>query len=441
MLNKKLARVAEQACARAKKKGAQQAAASLRRTRSYKVVMRDGKVEEIKSSVSRRLSIRIFVDGRYGTHTTSDLSPASLGKFIGDAVDMTRFLMPDKFRSLPDPKLYEGRSTADLGLYDADHGKLTMDERKQIATAVYQAARARGGDKVISVGAGFSDYSKEWVLVHTNGFADGDRSTVYGQWADVSVKDPSGRRPSDWAQAKARRRSALEKAKKTGELAADRAIVAIGANKIESVKLPLIIENRAVSRVLGGLRSPLSGWALDQKRSCFDKSLGKQIASRLLSVTDDPLLSAGWGSRRFDGEGVSAKKRPVIEAGVLKNYYVDTYYGKKLGRDPTTGGASNLVFAAGKRDLSAMCKAVGKAVLITRFIGGNSNGTTGDFSHGLAGFLIQGGERARPLSSMNVAGNHTQFWKTLVEVGNDPYLHSSQLTPSLMFEALLVSGK
>ncbi len=441
MLDKKMAAVAEQACARAKKKGAQDAAARLGRTRSYKVVVRDGKVEEIKSSVSRRLSVRVFVDGRYGKHSTSDLSAEGLGKFIDDAVDMTRYLMPDKQRTLPDPKLYEGRSTADLAIFDADHGKLTTAQRKQAATALHDAARARGGDKVISVGAEFYDSVSEWVLVNTNGFAEGDRSTSFGQWADVSVKDPSGKRPSDWAHANSRRFATLEKPRQTGELAADRALASIGADKIASVKLPLIIENRAVSRVLGGLRSPLSGWALDQKRSCFDDSQGKRVASKLLSVTDDPLLSGGWGSRRFDGEGLTAVKRPIIEAGVLKNFYIDTYYGKKLGRAPTTGGKSNLVFATGKRGLDAMCKAVGKAVLVTRFIGGNSNSTTGDFSHGIAGFLIQGGKRTRPLSSMNVAGNHTEFWKTLVEVGDDPYRHSSQLTPSLLFEALLVSGK
>ena len=441
MLNKKLARVAEQACARAKKRGASEAGASLRRRRSYKVVVRDGEVEELKASVSRRLSVRIFVDGRYGSHSTSDLSPAALGKFIDDAVDMTRFLMPDKHRSLPEPRLYEGRSTNDLGLYDADHAKLTTDQRKQAAMALHAAARERGGDRVISVGAGFSDSSSEWVLVHTNGFADGDRSTVYGQWADVSVKDPAGKRPSDWAQAMARRRADMEPPDKTGALAADRALAAIGAGKVASVKLPLIIENRSVSRLLSGLNSPLSGWALDQKRSCFEKSQGQLVASKLLSVTDEPLLARGWGSHRFDGEGITARKMPVIEAGVLKNYFIDTYYGKKLSRPPTTAGSSNLVFSSGKRDLDAICRAVGKAVLVTRFIGGNSNSTTGDFSHGIAGFLIQGGKRTRPLAAMNVAGNHTQLWKTLVEIGNDPYLHSSKLTPSLLFEPVMVAGK
>lgn len=441
MIEKKLQQTAELACARARKQGAKEAAASVAERRSYKVVVRDGKVEELKASVSRRLAMRVYVDGRYGRHTTSDLEPTALGRFIDDAVEMTRFLMPDKHRSLPDPKLYQGRSKAALGIHDPQHDKLTTTERRRAALALHDAARAKAGAHVISVGAAFYDSARQWVLVQSNGFTDGDRSTSYGQWADVSVKDPAGRRPSDWAESMARRRGDLASPELTGGEAAQRAVAAIGAGKIETVKLPLVIENRAVSRILRGLLSPLSGWALDQKRSCFDGKQGQAVASKLLTITDDPLRAGGWGSRRFDGEGISARSMPVLDHGVLRNYYIDSYYGKKLKQPPTTGGRSNLVFAAGERDLETICKRVGKAVLVTRFIGGNSNSTTGDFSHGLGGFLLEGGKRSRPLASMNVAGNHLEFWKGLVELGNDPYLHSTVMTPSLLFEPVLVSGK
>jgi len=441
MINKNLANIAERASQRARKKGAQEASAGVRMNRMFKVVGRDGKVEEVKAAVSRSLSLRGFVDGRYGRHSTSDLQPAAMDRFIDDAVEMTRFLMPDKYRSLHDPELYKGRSTADLGIYDPNHDKLTMEARKQAALTLHGAARSAGGDKVISVGAGFYDNLGEWVLVNSNGFSDGDRSTLYGQWADVSVKDPSGRRPSDWAQAQARQYEKLDKAAQTGKEAADRALAQIGAKKIESVKLPLIIENRAVGRIVGGLQGPLSGGSLDQKRSCFEKSQGKQVASKLLTITDDPLRKGGWSSRRFDGEGISARKMPIIEAGTLKNFYIDTYYGKKLSRPPTTGGSSNLVFALGSRGLDAICAAAGKAVLVTRFIGGNSNSTTGDFSHGIFGFLVEGGKRGQPIASMNVAGNHKTFWKSLKEVGNDPYRYSSLLAPTLLLKPILVSGK
>jgi PmbA protein len=440
-MNKQLLEMAELACKRARSRGAREAAASVRSSRSFRIVIRDGKQEELKSSESRRLSIRIFVDGRYGQHTTSDLQPAALGRFVDDAVEMTRVLMPDKHRSLPEPKLYQGRSGQDLRLYDGRIAEVTTGQRRQSAMRAHDAARAAGGDRVISVGAGRADKINEHVLFHTNGFADGERSTSCGVWADVSVKDPSGKRPSDWAESSARSASKLGDPAAVGKLAAARALACIGGKKIASCTLPLIVENRSVGRLLSGLLRPLDGWALDQKRSCFDGKRGEAVAAPLLSIVDTPLLAAGWGSRRFDWEGISARELPIIDKGVLRSFYIDTYYGKKLGRPPTTSGSSNLVFPAGDRDVDGLCRAAGKAILVTRFIGGNSNSTTGDFSVGINGFLVERGERTQPLSSMNLAGNHLEFWKTLEGLGNDPYPYSSRLTPSLVFKPILVAGK
>jgi len=441
MTNKKLLEVVELACKRARARGAREAAASVRSSRSFKIVIRDSKQEELKSSESRRLSIRVFVDGKYGQHTTSDLQPAALGKFVDDAVEMTRFLMPDKHRSLPEPTLYKGRSSGDLRIFDPAAQAVTTAQRKESAMRAHDAARAAGGDKVISVGAGRSDRINDSVLFQTNGFTDGERSTSHGIWVDVSVKDPAGKRPSDWAQSMARRGGELQSSEEVGKLAAQRALACIGGKKIVTCTLPLIVENRSVGRLLSGLLRPLDGWALDQKRSCFDGKQGQAITARLLSIVDDPLLAEGWGSQRFDSEGISSKRMPIIDKGVLKNFYVDTYYGKKLGRAPTTGGSTNLIFPTGDRDVEGLCKAAGKAILVTRFIGGNSNSTTGDFSVGINGFLIEGGKRIQPLSSMNLASNHLKFWKTLVRVGNDPYTHSSRRTPSLQFKPILVAGK
>jgi PmbA protein len=438
---KELARIAELACDRAKKKGAQGASASVSVKKKFKVMIRDGKQEELTSAESRRLSLSVYVDGRYGSHTTSVLTEKELASFIDDAIEMTRVLMPDKHRALPDPKYYADRSKADLKLFDAARDKLTIDARKQRAMALHDAARASAGKTVLSVGAGVGDSEILWVLRTTNGFADVQRKTDFWQYGSVSIKDPSGRRPSDWVSDGGRSLGVLLPAAEVGKDAALRTVAQIGAGPIASIKLPVIIENRAVGRVLGRFLAPLYGRNIDQKRSCFDGHLGKRVASRLLTITDDPFVEGGWGSKRFDGEGLTAKKRPLLDKGVLRTFYYDNYYAKKLGKTPTSGGPSNLVFVAGKRDLDALCKAAGKAILVTSFLGGNSNSTTGDFSHGIAGFLIEGGKRARPIGAMNIAGNHKTFWKQLVEVGNDPYKTSSKLTPSLMFSKLTVAGK
>ncbi len=439
--DQELLKIAEQACALARRRGARQVAASVRRSRSAKLVIRDGLQEELKLAETRSLALRVYVDGRYGVHQTSALEPAALERFLAEAIELTRLLAPDPLRGLPERALCEGRSHADLGLVDPAYGSLTMALRKQRATALHDAARAAGGAAIISVGAGVSDSLSDSVLVTSDGFADGERETSFGQWADVSVRDPSGKRPSDWDESSARRVAELEPPARTGERAAARALAQLGAKKIDSCKLPLIVENRAVSRLLSGLLAPLDGRQLDQKQSCFEGYLGKQVATPGFSLVDDPLLRGGWGSARFDWEGLTLRRRPLIEAGVLRDYLVDSYYAKKLKRAPSSSSTTNLVFPRGAQSLEGLCAAAGRAILVSEFIGGNSNSTTGDFSLGLRGFLVEGGKRAAPVAELNIAGNHRELWKTIQALGDDPYPHSAQLTPSVLFAAMPIAGR
>jgi PmbA protein len=168
--------------------------------------------------------------------------------------------------------------------------------------------------------------------------------------------------------------------------------------------------------------------------------LYKPVASALLTAYDDPLIPSGYGSRLFDDEGLAAVKRPIIEEGVLKNYYIDNYYGRKLGMKPTSGGSSNVVFKTGTRSMNEMIGSMDKGVLITGFIGGNSNGSTGDFSYGIEGFFVKGGKIIHPINEMNITGNMNQFWFNLVELGNDILEDRSIKTPSMLFEKIDLSG-
>jgi PmbA protein len=152
-------------------------------------------------------------------------------------------------------------------------------------------------------------------------------------------------------------------------------------------------------------------------------------------------VKRGFGSRLFDGEGIAAKPFAVFEQGALRSYYVDTYYGRKLGMPPTTGRMSNHAWAPGTRSLGELLAAMGEGLLVTGFLGGNSNGTTGDFSLGVKGFRIRGGAVAEPVGEMNLSGNHLELWHRLSAVGNDPYPYSAMRTPTLVFEGVQVAGR
>jgi len=436
-----LVETAELAAEKAKSLGASECASKVYRRRSYKVVFRDGKWEELSSSTQRKLSVRLFVDGKYAVHSTTDTSKKSIEPFVQRAVALTRHLMEDKHRRLPPPELYKDRSKKDLGLYDPKYDNLDLAARQAMAKKAYEEAKATAGEKLISASAGFSDSHVETVARHTNGFAENESETFYSSVATVSLQDEGGSRPSDWSVVGAHTLTELPNPEKAGREAARRAKAQLGAKKVDSMKIPIIVENRAVPRLLGGFLQPLAGSALYQGRSCFEKSLDRVIASKMLSITDSPLLTKGFSSRRYDWEGITARELPIVEKGVLKSFYLDTYYAAKLGKKPTTGGRSNLVFSKGDKDLKGLCKDAGKALLITRFIGGNSNSTTGDFSHGVAGFLVENGEIGQPVIELNIAGNHTTQWRGLVGIGSDPFPYSSVLAPSLLFAETTVAGK
>jgi PmbA protein len=202
----------------------------------------------------------------------------------------------------------------------------------------------------------------------------------------------------------------------------------------------MVLENRAAGRLVSYLAGPLSAQSLQQKRSYFEGKLGQAIGSDKLTLTDDPHLAKGFGSRLFDGEGMAARKMPIFEGGVLRSYFVDTYYGTKLKIAPTTGGSSNLVWALGQKSQAELVAEVKDGMLVTGFLGGNSNGTTGDFSLGVQGFRIRNGQIAEPVSEMNISGNHLELWKRLAAVGNDPYLYSSMRTPTLVFDGVQFAG-
>ena len=146
------------------------------------------------------------------------------------------------------------------------------------------------------------------------------------------------------------------------------------------------------------------------------------------------------GARYFDGEGVATKRMPVFENGILKTYYIDTYSANKMNMRQTIASPSILTMQMGNKDTDGLIASVDRGILVTGFNGGNSNSTTGDFSYGVEGFLIEKGKLTQPISEMNATGNMISLWSNLAEVGNDPRTFSSWRVPSLIFDGVDFSG-
>jgi len=440
MNQKERLELAKWVAARTKKAGADEAKVEITYSRGVEVECRDRKIDKLEESTQNGLTLRVFLDNRYSTNSTNDLRKESMEKFIDEAVAMTKYLGEGPFRTLPDPKYYEGLdSSIDLNICDKGYDSVTSDQRVKIAREIEDDTLSRS-DKIVSCSSSFGDGVFESVQVHSNGFEGARRSSIFQAGVSIGVDDGQGGRPSGYEYRTYRFIKDMPAADVFGKLAVERALARIGQTKIESGSYDVIIENLARASVLGALQEPLSGRNLQQKNSCFDGKLGEQVFSELLTVSEDPHIPGALGSQLFDSDGMPCKKRTIVDKGVLKEFLIDWYYSRKLGVEPTGGDLSNVVFSTGKRSLDDMIKSMERGVFITGFIGGNSNPTTGDFSFGIVGHLVEGGKLTKPINEMNISGNILEFWKHLVELGNDPHPYSSLMRPSMYFKEVNLTG-
>ena len=439
--------LAQFAVAEAQRLGAQAAAAAANHVREVEVAWRDGKLERLTEAASRGLAVELYVDGRYAAVSTSDIRRDAVAAFLADAVVMTRVLTADPHRRLPDPARYARPEVAlspdacGLELADPSHVELSAVERRLTAETIEAAARASDPKgQILSVSTGVSDSQSETYRCDSQGFAGLRRGTAFWWSAEVSVQDPDGRRPEAGEYRGARFRSDLVDPSAIGRGAAGRTLARIGASKPATATCSVVVDARCAGRLVSALLGPLSGAALQQQRSFYQDREGAIIGSSLLHIDDNPLVVRGLGSRLYDGDGLAAQPMAIFQDGTVRGLYVDTYYGSKLGRPATTGGASNLAWRLGELAQAALLAQTGAGVFVTGFLGGNSNATTGDFSFGIQGFAIRNGQLAEPLAEMNMAGNHLEFWQRLVAVGNDPYRYSAMGTPTLVFDGVTVAG-
>jgi PmbA protein len=429
---------AVQAVELASKAGADDVWATARQGRDVEFEYRDGALEKVKDTTSRSLSVDIYAGGRFSSHQTTDLKPERLKDFIAEAVAITRALEPDKYRQITPRELFAERPKNDLDLVDPHVTELDREQRMQWCKALDEAAT--GHDRVISATGGVYDGRQMSASAGSNGFLGTQESTYCWYGSSITLKDQGDRRASDSFYAGAAHMETLPDAADVAATALQRALARLGTEKGPSVRTRMLVDARAAGSLVGRLLGPASARSVDRGQSFWSSLVGEKSFSSKLTISDDPLIPRAMGSRLYDGEGIASRYLPIVADGVVKNLYVDTYYGRKTGMQPTTGSASNRVIGVGEHSLLQLLDEVDSGVYVTSWLGGNADSTTGDFSLGLRGHMIENGEIGRPVGEMNVTGNLRDLFSRLELVGNDVYPYSTTLSPSLVFADVDFSG-
>ena len=120
--------------------------------------------------------------------------------------------------------------------------------------------------------------------MHSNGFVGERQVSSFSLSAMLTVLDDDGRRPMGWEYTYRRHKADLDSPDWIARRAAEKAGSQLGAGMVSTGKYTILVENRAMGRLLGALLSPISGPLLQQRRSLWEGRLGEQITSHLLTM-------------------------------------------------------------------------------------------------------------------------------------------------------------
>jgi PmbA protein len=430
--------------------GATAADVMIREDNTFSVAVRMGEVETLKEAISRSLLLRIFVGKRTATSNTSDLSPATIQKLVLETIEMAKLTSEDESGGLPEPSLFQDRFP-DLDLVDPGWDAIAPGDRIDFARRAEKAAFDFDSAIVNSEG-GYFDYSRsKTVLANTLGFMGAYEGTSAALAVTPIAQSNNGMQRDYWFSV-ARHRAELGSPEEIGRKAAERALRRVGARKVATCEVPIVLDPLTARTLAGDVFSAVAGDAVYRRSSFLVDQIGQTVASPAVTIVDDARLPRGLGSAPFDDEGIPTRSTSIIDAGVLQNYLHSSYSARKLNASPTGNGQrvssgsviigpTNFYLKAGQHSPEDIIASTKAGLFVVELIGSGVNHVSGDYSRGAVGIWIENGKLAYPVHEVTIAGNLREMLKDVEIVGNDLTFFGSVSAPTIKIRKMVVSGE
>jgi PmbA protein len=396
------------------------------------------------------VGVRAFVNGCAGFASCAGFDRTKVRSAVERAVALARCGTPDPdFKGLP----AKARPRKAEGLFEKSLLDLRSDD--VVMMAIQLSDSASGDKRIHSVNAGVVVGNGEIALANSNGFSAGQKMTSFEVFAEAVSK--SGQKMFSGIDIGWSRRLEKGLLSSVGHEAKEHALKGLNQCKIATGDYPVVMDPLAVGYLLAGaIGGGLNAEGVQRKRSYMAGRLGQAIGSKALTVVDDPTLRWANGSYSFDGEGVPARKRTIVDRGTLKSYLHDSYTagkdsvpstgnssrGKSLWsfRRPPSISSSNLVVKRGDAAVEEMCRESRDGVYL-RITFDSPNLATGELS-GLMmeSFRIDKGELGPSIRQSTIGIGLLEMFSKIDMVGKEQRDAFGVRTPAIRVSSARIGG-
>ncbi len=212
-----------------------------------------------------------------------------------------------------------------------------------------------------------------------------------------------------------------------------KAIMLLSAKECPSGRFPVVIKNGWGGVVFHeACGHSLEAAATAKHLSVFSDSIGKQIASTIVSAYDDGTMPNEWGSNNIDSEGHKTQKNELIKDGICVGFMIDKLNGRRLGMEANgtsrrqsyryepVSRMSNTYIAPGKDKPEDIIKDTKLGIYVYNFGGGSVEPTTGEFNFSASeAYIIRDGKIAEMVKGCTLIGSGKEVLMNIDRVGND----------------------
>jgi PmbA protein len=439
--------LAEKLVSKALKAGADAAEIYISSGRNLSVNILNNEIETIEEADSAGVGIRVIVGGSIGFSYSNSLDLRALEDTIAMAVKFARLTTPDENNILPE---LAGVTPVE-DLFDPEIDETSLE--KKIALALELEKIAMSDERITkSSGSSYGENIAEIFISGSSGPTISYRAS--GCALGVSVVAEKGEQKKTGGEYCSRRFfSDLLPPDQIAVKASRKAWEMLDPRMVKTQKASVIFDPDVAGSLLRGVISALNGERVLQGASFLARSMGKQVASSLLTVVDDGTRPRSLGSSPFDDEGVPTMKRSLIENGVVAGFLYNTIAAKRAGT-VSTGNASrsgydslpgigthHLSLAPGTYSRSEIIAATDRGLLLNGVTGYGIDSVSGNFSGGASGFWIEKGAILYPVEGLTIAGSADAILNGIDMMGNDTDMNRTFASPTFRINEMQIGGK
>ena len=431
--------------ARAKAAGAEAADAVMVHATSLSHARRLGELERLERAESSDLGLRVFLGRQQAVVSSTDSSSAALAQLAEQAVAMARSVPEDSYCGLAEPEAI-ARDVPVLEICDAEEPATeTLIARAQACEDAARAVEGITNSEGAEAGWGLSRVT----LAASNGFSGGYAGSSHSVGVSVLAGEGGGME-RDYDYSSVVFGADLEDPAEIGRRAGERTVRRLNPRKPDTGKVPVVFDPRVSNGLLRHFSGAINGTAIARGTSFLKDAMETEVFGPGITVVDDPHRARGLRSKPFDGEGLANRRRSIVEAGVLKTWILDLRSARQLGLESTAHAArgtssppspatTNLYLEPGELSPEALIAEIDQGLYVTEMMGMGINMVTGDYSRGAAGYWIDKGELAYPVSELTVAGNLKDMFRNVTPASDLTFRYGIN-APTLRIDGLTVAG-